>query len=85
MRPPASEGRFFPESTDRSWCVCLLSTEMMQTDPPHWLQSSQTADRAGKQAQRFGSANASRPRSCVETVNSPIFLPMSLPTSVEKR
>ena len=32
-----------------------------------------------------GAADASTPRSCVLTVNSPIFLPMSFPTSVENR
>ena len=34
---------------------------------------------------RVAGADASIPRNCVLTVNSPIFLPMSFPTSVEKR
>ena len=33
----------------------------------------------------FGCAKATGPSNCVPTVNSPIFVPMSFPTSVEKR
>src|SRR5450631_1708889 len=60
----------------------LISGEMHRRPPP-WIQHRGRS--AALYSQGFDWAEATAPRNCVATVSSPIFLPMSFPTSVEKR